>query len=190
MVKEREPFVVFRVSIDRIAVEQWRIFDQEGRRTVCLTVESFRLDGAATPVDPKIVDRRMPQIFAFCLPVTGCDQKAIDADLPQSLRQSSATSPRPPVLEYGTASAEITATLIELRPEKGKLKMENGSDLTSNSPFSIIHFQSYYVCIDARNSAFVFVFESRSRTTSICSTGERGFNTRRMTQIQRGFLCR
>ena len=41
-----------------------------------------------------------------------------------------------------------------------------------------------YVCIDARNSAFVLVLPRRSNTTSICSTGESGLSTRRMTQIR------
>ena len=39
-------------------------------------------------------------------------------------------------------------------------------------------------CIDARNSAFVLVLPSLSNTTSICSTGESGFSTRRMTQMR------
>jgi len=41
-----------------------------------------------------------------------------------------------------------------------------------------------YVCIDARNSALVFVLPRRSRTTSICSTGDSGLSTRRITQIR------
>ena len=40
------------------------------------------------------------------------------------------------------------------------------------------------LCIEARNSALDFAFSRRSSTTSICSTGESGLRTRRITQIR------
>ena len=38
--------------------------------------------------------------------------------------------------------------------------------------------------IEARNSAFIFVLDNRSRTTSICSTGDKGLSTLRITQMR------
>ena len=51
-----------------------------------------------------------------------------------------------------------------------------------NFPFSID-----YVCIDARNSEFFLVLDKRSMTTSICSTGDSGLRTRRITHIRLRF---
>ena len=41
----------------------------------------------ATPSDPEVVDRRLPQVFALRLPVTRRYQQTVDADLLQSLWQ-------------------------------------------------------------------------------------------------------
>src|SRR6478672_12078249 len=81
-----------------------------------------------------------------------------------------ATSPSPPVLEYGTASADMTATRISLM-KSAQYKMHNGNHFL-HCALCVEHSEINYVCIEARNSAFVFVFDKRSMTTSICSTGE------------------
>jgi hypothetical protein len=87
MVKKSESLVVFRVAVDRIAVKKRRRVNQKRRRTVGFRIEGFCLIACAAPINPKVVNRRMPQIFALGLQVAGRDQKRIFADRTQSLRQ-------------------------------------------------------------------------------------------------------
>jgi len=64
----------------------------------------------AAPSHPQVFDRGAPQILAFGLPIARCYQQLSTPICLKAFGKAPATSPKPPVFEYGTASADKTAT--------------------------------------------------------------------------------
>src|SRR5215468_10641888 len=89
MIEESESLIVFAITVDGITVKKRRRIDQKCGRTIRLAVKGLCVIGSAAPIDVKVVDRRIPKIFCFRLPITRCDEKRVNADPFQSFRESS-----------------------------------------------------------------------------------------------------
>jgi hypothetical protein len=82
-----ETLVIFGKSVNRAAMKKFGRVNQKSRRTVRFAVKRFSANPPPAPVNPQIIQRQIPEIFAFCLPIARRNQQGINADLPQSLGQ-------------------------------------------------------------------------------------------------------
>jgi hypothetical protein len=108
VIEKSEAFVIFRVTVNRIAVKIFRRVNQKVGEPVCFRIKRPRPVIRAAPIDRQIVNRQMTEIFALGLPVTRRNQHAVRTDFFERLGSAPATSPKPPVFE------------MELLPQKNR----------------------------------------------------------------------
>ncbi len=87
LTEKRETVVIFPKTVDRTAVKKLRRINQKRRRTVRLAVKNIRPNRTPAPINPKIIKRDFPQMFALRLTVIRRNQHRIHADFLQRLRQ-------------------------------------------------------------------------------------------------------